>query len=123
MLVAADQDAQENFDKTLIALSGGGLGISLTFIDKVIGTRTVQGPAFLIGAWFSWSASLLVVLASFYLSHLAIRHAISRVDAGKAREGRPGGQFGKLTVYCNGLGAVLFILGTLLMGIFVTQNL
>ena len=34
---AADQKAQEDFDKTVLVLSGGALGISMTFLKDIAG--------------------------------------------------------------------------------------
>jgi len=38
-LVAAEQKAQEDYDKTVISLSGGALGISFAFIVDCISKR------------------------------------------------------------------------------------
>ena len=41
-LVSAAQKAQEDFDKTLLALSGGALGVSFAFVKDIVGDGSVH---------------------------------------------------------------------------------
>ena len=121
-LVLAEQKAQEDYDKTLIYLSGGALGISFAFID-----RLTVGPPFawqllLFSAWGLWIASLVIMLLSFLFSRAALRRAIEEVDQNKVGS-RPGGIFAKWTEAFNSLGGVCFLIGLVTIGIFVWINL
>ena len=71
-LVQARQKAYADFDKTVFALSGGALGISFAFIDKIIGDAPMLSPHLLQIAWFSWATSLTMVLVSFRTSTRAL---------------------------------------------------
>ena len=122
-LVAAEQKAQEDFDKTVLSLSGGALGISFVFLKDVVGVNPIAHPSFLFLAWVSWAFSTFFVLASYHLSHLALRRAISQVDDGTIYDQRPGGVFANWTAFLNGSGAVLFLTGVCFITLFAYSNL
>lgn len=122
-LIAAEQKSQEAFDKTILTLSGGALGISFVFLRDVIGTAPVNCPVLLLAAWVSWAFSSIAILISFYLSHLALRYAIKQIDLGKIRTESPGGAYSKGTAILNASGAILFFVGVCLITAFAHANL
>lgn len=122
-LVGAEQKSQEAFDKTVLSLSGGALGISFVFLKDVIGSNPVFEPRFLLAAWISWALSSLSVLFSFYLSQLSLRHAITQVDAGTIYTEHAGGYYSKITSWLNAAGAILFFVGVCAITIFAQFNL
>lgn len=121
-MVAAEQKSQEDFDKTVLALSGGALGISFTFLKDVVGTAPMTYPYFLVLAWVSWGLSTFAVLLSFHLSHLALRKTIEQVDAGLVRKQKPGGAYARATAILNMSGAALFLAGVISVVVFVSFN-
>jgi hypothetical protein len=122
-LVLAEQKAQEDYDKTVIALSGGGLGISFAFLENVVGTKCIVEPLFLFFSWVAWALSILCVLASFFTSHLALQKAIKQVDDGTIYEKSLGGTFNKITRICNVPVRILFVFGAIIIAIFVLKNI
>ena len=82
-LLDSEQKAQEEFDKTVLTLSGGALGISFAFIKDIVGPHPVVNVGYLFVAWILWGLSVTAVLASYFTSHLALRHAIKQVDRGE----------------------------------------
>lgn len=122
-VVAAEQKSQEDFDKTVLSLSGGALGISFVFLKDVIGPHPIALSGVLLGAWFSWAFSTFSVLASYYLSHLALRRTISQIDDGTIYEQLPGGAFAKSTATLNAIGAILFLAGVCCITVFAGANL
>ena len=122
-LVLAEQKAQEDFDKTVIALSGGALGISFAFVSDIVGTDELAKASLLYWAWTSWASSLISVLFSYFFSHLALRKAINQVDEKKLYEKRIGAGYNVATAFLNILGAILFVIGVILMVFFVRSNL
>lgn len=121
-LIVAEQKAQENFDKTILSLSSGALGISFAFLKDIIGVNPIN-ISLLILSWTSWALSSTSVLISYYMSHKALSHAIKQVDTNTIRKEQPGGWYDKFTGFLNVLGLILFILGLFLMIWFVKTNL
>jgi len=121
-LLLAEQKAQEDFDKTVIALSGGGLVISFSFLDKVIDIHGASRIRLLYYSWFFWSLSLILVLSSYYFSHLALRKAMRELIKDEIDAKPLGGKFDSVTKFCNASGALSFIVGFVLMAVFVWTN-
>jgi hypothetical protein len=121
-LVLARQKAQEDYDKTLISLSGGALGISFAFLDRLTNDPPYAGYFLLFSAWGSWLFCLVTMLASFYLSRMALGRAIKEVD-NQSVVLRPGGWLSLLTELANVVGGILFFIGLIALGIFVWLNL
>jgi len=122
-LVSVEQKAQEEFDKTILALSGGGLGISFAFVKDIVGPQPLAHSWLLLASWTMWALSVASVLFSFFTSNLALRKAIKQVDTDTIYEERVGGGFDTITIILNGLGGVLFFTGLILQVIFVGFNL
>ena len=122
-LVAADQKSQEDFDKTVLSLSGGALGISFVFLKDVIGPNPIHSPELLFAAWVAWGTSTFCILLSYYLSHLAIRTTIRQIDQDKLHLEKSGGKYSTATATLNVAGAVLFVVGVVTITLFAHSNL
>jgi hypothetical protein len=122
-LILAEQKAIEDYDKTVLTLSGGAIGVSFAFVTDVVGSGPFAFPLGLFLAWLAWGLSVTIVLASLFASHLALRTAIQQVDSGTIYLRRPGGPYALITNICNVSGGLLFLVGVLLMGLFVYCNL
>ena len=122
-LLVAEQKAQEDFDKTVITLSGGGLGVSFAFVANVVHGKVIVSPRLLFYAWSSWGASLAVVLFSYYLSIRALRKALRQAYAGSVYLQHPGGWVAKYIDIANTVGGILFFFGAFLLGRFIWRNL
>ena len=122
-LVLAEQKSQDAFDKAVLSLSGGALGVSFIFIKDIVGPDTLVSPCWLLSAWILWAASSLAVLASFYTSHLALQCAIRQCDDGSIRTAPVGGIYTTVTRWLNASGAIMFVLGVLCISLFVSNNL
>lgn len=122
-LQAAEQKSQEDFDRTVLSLSGGALGISFIFLKDVIGPNPVIEPGLLFAAWVTWGSSTFCVLASHYASHLALRKTIKQIDHKTIRKERPGGLYSSVTAVLNAAGAILFLVGVCTITLFANANL
>jgi hypothetical protein len=121
-LVQAAQKAQDDFDRALLSLSGGALGISFAFIKDVVGQGPFESPGYLFFAWLCWGISIIFALTSYFVSGLAFRRSIDQVDRQTIRPEHPGGLFDTITGACNILGGVLFFVGVMLIAYFVWHN-
>jgi hypothetical protein len=122
-LILAEQKAQEDYDKTVLSLAGGALGISFAFVDKFMSGGAASRPGFLVAAWSCWGLSLGCVLVSYFLSRNALRTAIQQTDAGKIRRLSPGGAWSVVLEICNVASGVAFVLGVILIVLFVWFNM
>jgi hypothetical protein len=123
LLTRTEQDSQAEFDKAVLALSGGALGLSFAFTKDIIGTATMVHAGYLLAAWIGWALSSTSVLVSFFTSQLALRKAIRQLDRGTIGMERPGGLWDFSTASLNLLGLVLFLFGLAMMVIFLNYNL
>jgi len=121
-LVLAEQKSQEAYDKTILSLSGGALGISFAFVNEFVDTNNVINPCALKWAWILWVASMLFVLISFFTSQLALRKTIAQVDSGTIDNSKLGGIFDIITLIANILAGSALIYGMFLMISFVNSN-
>jgi phosphoglycerol transferase MdoB-like AlkP superfamily enzyme len=62
----------EQFDKTIITMSSGGLALSLAFLKDFIAWSDARNGWCLITSWILFAISLLSVLISFYFSPFEI---------------------------------------------------
>src|SRR5687768_15761433 len=70
-LIEGERNAAENFDKAMLALSGGVFAVSLTFIQDIV-PDPVATPLLLV-SWLGFALSLLATLVSFLSSQDAWR--------------------------------------------------
>lgn len=118
MLQKLEQESQNSYDKAVLTLSGGALGISFAFIKDVVGTKPITNQAYLLTAWILWGISILSILFSFYFSNLALRKAVDQLDKGD----QPSNWYDTITAVLNVAGGVLFLLGVIFIVVFVSFN-
>ena len=118
MLQKLEQESQKSYDKTVLTLSGGALGVSFAFVKDIIGDSPVVCNIALTLAWVIWGFSVACVLFSFFFSQRALKKAVYQLDAGNI----PGNYFDKVTSFLNVAGGVLFLLGLISMVVFVAKN-
>ena len=56
--------SQSAFDKSVLALSGGALGLSFAFVTDIVPLERATDVACLMLAWGAWAISVACVLAS-----------------------------------------------------------
>jgi len=120
-LTALEQKAQEGYDKTVLSLSGGALGVSFAFVTNFVERGSMQASGLLVGAWMCWAFSVTATLFSHWTSHLALRRAIRDLDSGSSPR-RPSGWFDVLTANLNLLAGLLFLAGVVSVAYFVWRN-
>jgi hypothetical protein len=118
-LIALEQKAQESYDKTVLSLSGGALGVSFAFVTGFVERGRMQASGLLVAAWLSWAVSVAATLASHFTSHHALRRAVKELDAGRPAEG---GSWDLFTEILNGMAGLLFLVGVVLVAVFVRRN-
>jgi hypothetical protein len=122
-LLSLKEKMEAQYDKAVLTLSGGAIGISITFTKELIGKDHLNAPNWLVTAWLCWSASLAAILWSFYTSAKAMETAILQTDQHALYRERRGGIFDWLTRYLNAIAGALFIFGLVSITVFVRLNL
>lgn len=122
-LLTLEQKSTEAFDKAVLSLSGGALGLSIAFLNNGFAPNRAGLTGFLLGAWIFWASSLILTLISFWLSARAMQLAVKQLDEGRLPQEHPGGLWDKATKLLTPLGGVGFIGGVGLMIFFVHSNL
>ncbi len=122
-IIDAEQKSQDSYDKAVLSLSGGALGISIAFIKDIIGSKPFSMKLFLFFSWGLWGVSILCILFSYFFSIKALRKTRRQIDKGKIFDEKPGGKYSKLTDRLNIISGICFAIGVLLITVVVAANL
>ncbi|RYD67243.1 MAG: hypothetical protein EOP84_30655, partial [Verrucomicrobiaceae bacterium] len=122
-LLDVAQKMQSDYDKGVITLSGGALGISLVFLKDVVGSNAWANAGFLLVAWMAWGASILCILASYFTSDQALRTAAEQVDLQLIYLKLAKSPWVTATKVLNAGGGLVFFAGVICLVCFVSHNL
>jgi hypothetical protein len=122
-LLAAEQIMQSEYDKSVMTLSGGALGVSFAFLKDIVGTKGLSHCPFLLAAWALWGLSISFILSSYFTSTKAIRRAVTDTDLKTIYLTLADSNWAKATKVLNALGGLGFLSGTILLVVFVAYNL
>jgi len=123
----AELEVSGRYDKWILTLSGGALGLSITFIEKIAKNPTSETLIWLLLSWSCFVFSLLIALLSLLTSQSAIRENRKELDE-SYKETRPPRLkfprwFTRLTNALNWGSLTLFVLGTAFLCIFSFKNI
>jgi hypothetical protein len=124
-LVASYQRMQGEFDKAVLVLSGGALGISMTFIKEILSGRPTCTGYFL-GAWIFWGISICATFSSYFTSAQLQQKAIEHVDKKDIYvvfDEMTKSAWYRWTSWLNIAAGICFVLGVAMMIVFVGLNL
>lgn len=122
-LMTAAQKESAAYDQAVMTLSGGALGISITFIHD-IAPAPKAGTIWLLGiAWCLLALSIAAILISKLTSQWALRRAIRQVDEGTIGRQRPGARFSAWTASLNVAAGTAFLLGVIFLASFTVTNM
>lgn len=123
-ILSAIQKADSDYDKNLLWLLGGALGLSFAFVKEAPFAPPWKSPWPLITAWVIWSMGLFCMLLSFRFSSHALRKTWDQYCAGELEnEGvRPGGGWSVATTILNYAGGAALFLGVVSFVVFVIQS-
>ena len=124
VLIALETKSQTEYDRLVVALSGGALGISFAFVERFVGDDPPLALWTLMAAWVAWVCSLALMLGSHFFSTKALRKAVIQVDEKKTyTEWVLVNKYDRLVGRLNAFGGITFILGTLFASVFFLFNL
>lgn len=122
VLQQAYQKQSEAYDKAVLSLSGGALGLSMTFIRQIV-HGPPNGILLLALAWSGFAVSILAIFVSMLTSQWAVRRAVGQIDEGRAGTGRTGGAFAIVTACLNVVACISLVFGIGLLVCFSLVNL
>ena len=122
-LVKAQYEGSKSYDRAVMTLSGGALGVSIAFLRDVVPTPNPSSLWALQCGWTALTMSLVAIFVSIWTSQRALLKAIEQCDAGEITEGPVGGDAGILTDWLNTLAGFAFIFGVAFLLFFVFTNL
>jgi hypothetical protein len=123
----AELEVSGRYDKWILTLSGGALGLSITFIEKIAKNPTPDTLFWLEISWVCLVISLLTALLSLVTSQSAIRENREELDLAHSENRAPSLSFSRWFTYItNGLNwssLILFILGVVFLCVFSFKNI
>jgi hypothetical protein len=122
-LVQGEQKSAEQFDKGVLTLAAGALGISLVFLEKIAPHPTQASLKYLCIAWLGFALSLGTILFSFLSSQFAYRRQRDiledeLLDKPKRRNG-----FAGATAMLNVFAIIAFTAGAVGLAWFSITNI
>jgi len=122
----AELEVSGRYDKWILTLSGGALGLSITFIDKIAKNPTSDTLFWLKFSWGFLVIALLTALLSLVTSQSAIRENRKKLDSANSDERAPSLRFPRwfscLTNILNWGSLISFILGVIFLCVFSFKN-
>lgn len=114
----------EQFDKNVLFIASGALGISFGFIEKVVpNLACAVNKSFLINSWYCFAGVIFISLVAHFISTLAIRWSIANDNMKEARYSQISGRWNWCIRALNILMILGLFLGIILLIIFVKQNI
>lgn len=132
MLLAAEQDYAKSFDRWLVTLAGGALGLSIAFLKDIAGAQPVD-VAWLVAAWILLALSVCAALVSMLISqhgHEAFRAALDEEAAKggarfwpRVRDAQRRRWELTAIAWLNGTAILAFVMGVFTLAVFAALNL
>jgi hypothetical protein len=126
-LADGEKESSDQFDKNILTLAGGALGISVVFLEKIAPKPLAETLIWLYGSWGAFVLCLLITLSSFLTSQHAYRRQIKILEAeifpehsGIAAGKNPWAQ---ATRILNWSSIAVFILGIGMLLLFSIKNM
>lgn len=127
-LVIGERESSSRFDKWILTLSGGALGLSITFIDKITPNPTPNSSYLLSLSWLLLLLTILISLASHLTSQAAFRRQRDILDkqleAGTEEGEREGVNRPAIVTNCLNIASMVFFgAGVIFLCLFLIYNL
>jgi len=114
----------EQFDKNVLFIASGALGISFGFIEKVVpNLASAVNKHFLIDSWYCFAGVIFISLVAHFISILANRWAIVNDDMEDAKYNRISGRWNIGIRALNIFMILGLFFGVILLVLFVKQNI
>ena len=127
LLIDAQQQSYQQFDKAILTLSSSGLGVSIIFLRDILPLEQITDYCFLIASWILFTISIICTLISFLASQYAYGEQLKLIDAYFLKKDSDAlankNRFAQITEGLNIFAAVFFILAVISTIMFVSINI
>jgi len=137
-LIDAEGEAAKTFDRWLLTLSGGALGLSMAFARDIAFPAGAVGRWWLLAAWILLAVALMLGLVCILVSQKAHEDSRKKLDETAEEFAKKGTEAGFWAEVCrkqnrlwsppavawlNRCSILAFIAGIVLLSIFASKNL
>jgi hypothetical protein len=116
----------DSFDKSMLTLSSGALGVSLAFVKDIVPLGQAVWVWLLVTSWVAFSLCIVVTVLSFRVSIAALkehRDALDNAAASRQTKDIDQQTFHRaLLKYCTNGAIFFFLVGLLFTMLFVCKN-
>jgi hypothetical protein len=113
-------ESSSQFDKQVLFLASGALGLSFAFIKDIVKLAEATNKWLLISSWSLFGAVILLSIISHYTSLKAINRKIHNLNA---KEDKGSKKLNSFTKWFNILMIVFLALGLSFLTVFVAINI
>jgi hypothetical protein len=110
-------------DRTIVLITAGALTVSFAFITSFVEHHGLSRLNWLIAAWASWVAALILAIIAYSLSISGYKSRIAALSEGRWDDVRKLPRASKLAEPANYLVTIAMILGFVCFGFFSIGNL
>lgn len=114
------KESSVQFDKNILFIASGALGISMTFITDLVQLNVANEKWLLTVSWIILTLVILSSLSSHYFSMKAINHRMKNL---KSNEDKKSSKYNSLVSNLNVLMIISLTLGILALVLFITLNI
>lgn len=115
-----------NFDRVILSLSTAIVGLSISFLNDVFSLKDAECLILLKLSWGAFSFVIILTVVSFIVSQKALDRQMDYAEKyylnDKEEYGTKKSFLARLTDLFNLFSGIIFIIGILLLIIFVNQN-
>lgn len=108
--------SEEQFDQLIVYLSGGGLVLTIGFVNNIIKFETSVAQWLLLTTWICFTISMITIL----FSHRSSLRSMNLELLGKDKKSD---FWDNVTKFLNWFGLLSFILGVILFVIYIILNM
>ena len=105
---SGEQEAQQTYDKVILMLSGGALGLSVVAVKDYLLLRGGAGVMLIVLAMLCWALSVSCILVSFLSTRRTFSGGVRREDSKRRTAHSQGGVDRVVSGFRIGAGALFF---------------
>lgn len=119
------KESISDFDKNLLYITSGALGISFAFIEKIVPLCCAVHKEYLMASWAILAFTILLTLGGNYVSVIFIDASIRNYDSNATNRSYSQKEklFNTIIHFINILSVITLIAGIALTVIFVYKNI